>query len=368
MPWSNWSETAISCIATSHADPANPLRADGRLGAAAGIEYAAQAMAIHGALLAGSDGAPRQGYLTSVRGVTLHVARLDDLPGQLDVHAERLSGDASNVLYQFSVSHAGRCLLEGRAAVVLDANLIEGNHRMKRALVTGGSGGIGAAICARLAADGHHVIVHANRGLARAEAVAAGIVAAGGSAEAVAFDVTDRAATAAALETLLEAGAIQILVNNAGIHADAVFPGMSGEQWDSVVNVSLNGFYNVTRPLVMPMIRTRWGRIINISSVAAIAGNRGQVNYSAAKGALHAASKSLALELASRGITVNAVAPGIIATDMSEGAFDADAIKKLVPMQRAGKPKEVADLVAFLASDQAAYISGQIISINGAMI
>jgi predicted hotdog family 3-hydroxylacyl-ACP dehydratase len=116
----DWSETAISCIATSHADPANPLRADGRLGAAAGIEYAAQAMAVHGALLAGDDGAPRQGYLASVRGVTLHVARLDDLPGQLDVHAERLSGDTSNVLYQFSVSHAGRCLLAGRATVVLD--------------------------------------------------------------------------------------------------------------------------------------------------------------------------------------------------------------------------------------------------------
>ncbi len=121
----DWSEAAISCIANSHADPANPLRADGRLGAAAGIEYAAQAMAIHGALLAGSDGAPRQGYLTSVRGVTLHVARLDDLPGSLDVHAERLSGDASNVLYQFSVSHAGRCLLAGRAAVVLDATSLK---------------------------------------------------------------------------------------------------------------------------------------------------------------------------------------------------------------------------------------------------
>jgi 3-oxoacyl-[acyl-carrier protein] reductase len=239
---------------------------------------------------------------------------------------------------------------------------------MKRALVTGGSGGIGAAICTRLAADGHHVIVHANRGRDKAEAVVAAIVAAGGSAEAIAFDVTDRAATAAALEALLEAGAIQILVNNAGIHVDAVFPGMSGEQWDSVVNVSLNGFYNVTRPLVMPMIRTRWGRIINISSVAGIAGNRGQVNYAAAKGALHAAGKSLALELASRGITVNAVAPGIIASDMSEGAFDADAIRKLVPMQRAGRPEEVADLVAFLASDRAAYISGQVISINGAMV
>ena len=239
---------------------------------------------------------------------------------------------------------------------------------MKRALVTGGSGGIGAAICRRLATDGHHVIVHANRSREMAAAVVAEILAAGGSAESVAFDVTDRAATAAALEVLLDAGAVQILVNNAGIHADAVFPGMSGEQWDRVVDVSLNGFFNVTRPLTLPMIRTRWGRIVNISSVAGITGNRGQVNYSAAKGALHAASKALALELASRGVTVNAVAPGIIATDMIEGAFDAEAIKALVPMQRAGRPEEVADLVAFLASERAAYISGQVISINGALI
>ena len=239
---------------------------------------------------------------------------------------------------------------------------------MKRALVTGGSGGIGAAICQRLAADGHHVIVHANRSREKADAVVASILANGGSAEAVAFDITDRAATASALETLTEAGAIQILVNNAGIHDDAVFPGMSGAQWDSVLDVSLNGFFNVTQPLTMPMIRTRWGRIITISSVAGITGNRGQVNYAAAKGALHAASKSLALELASRGITVNAVAPGIIATEMSEGAFDADAIKHIVPMKRAGKPEEVADLVAFLASENAAYISGQVISINGGMI
>ena len=239
---------------------------------------------------------------------------------------------------------------------------------MKRALVTGGSGGIGAAICRRLAAAGHHVIVHAGRGRAKADAIVGDILAAGGSAEAVAFDVTDRVATAVALAALLEKGAIQILVNNAGIHADVVFPAMSGEQWDSVVAVSLNGFFNVTQPLTLPMIRTRWGRIITISSVAGITGNRGQVNYSAAKGALHAASKALALELASRGITVNAVAPGIIATDMSEGSFDATAIKSLVPMKRAGKPEEVADLVAFLASDQAAYISGQVIAINGGMI
>ncbi|WP_066158363.1 3-oxoacyl-ACP reductase FabG [Hydrogenophaga pseudoflava] len=242
------------------------------------------------------------------------------------------------------------------------------DSKRRRALVTGGSGGIGAAICERLAADGHHVIVHANRGLEKAQALVEKIHAAGGSAEAVAFDITDRAATAAALEALVEAAPIQILVNNAGIHDDAVFPGMTGEQWDRVLDVSLNGFFNVTQPLTMPMMRTRWGRIVSVSSVAAVAGNRGQVNYAAAKGALHAASKSLALELASRGVTVNVVAPGLIATGMIEGTFDADAVKRMVPMQRVGQPAEVAHLVAFLASDQAGYISGQVISINGAMI
>ncbi|WP_273703843.1 3-oxoacyl-ACP reductase FabG [Candidatus Accumulibacter vicinus] len=219
-----------------------------------------------------------------------------------------------------------------------------------------------------MAADGCHVIVHAHRGRAQAEAVVSEIVAGGGSAEAVVFDITEREPTATVLADLLAAGPIQILVNNAGIHADAVFPGMSGEQWDRVIDVCLNGFFNVTRPLILPMIRTRWGRVVNVSSVAAITGNRGQVNYSAAKAALQAASKSLALEVASRGITVNAVAPGIIATGMADGAFDAETIRTLVPMQRAGKPEEVADLVGFLVSDQAAYISGQVISINGALI
>ena len=238
---------------------------------------------------------------------------------------------------------------------------------LKRALVTGGSGGLGCAISRRLAADGLDVIIHAHSNLAAAQALAQRIVAEGGQAQAVAFDVTDASATTDALQALLDQGPIQVLVNNAGIHEDAVFPGMQLGQWQRVLDVSLNGFFNVTQPLTLPMIRTRWGRIINITSVAAVMGNRGQVNYSAAKGALHAATKSLALEVASRGITVNAVAPGIIATGMSEGGFSADDIARLVPMKRAGKAEEVADLVGFLASERAAYISGQIISINGAM-
>ncbi|MBC7700455.1 MAG: 3-oxoacyl-ACP reductase FabG [Massilia sp.] len=237
---------------------------------------------------------------------------------------------------------------------------------MKRALVTGGSGDIGSAICKRLAGQ-YQVIVHANARLDRAEYVVSEIIAAGGQASAVAFDVSDAKATSASLEALLEQGPIQVLINNAGIHDDAVFPGMSPDQWHRVIDVSLHGFFNVTQPLSMPMIRTRWGRIISVSSIAALLGNRGQVNYAAAKAALHGASKSLSLELASRGITVNVVAPGIIQGSMAEGSFDAAAIAQMVPMKRAGQPQEVADLVGFLASDSAAYISGQVISINGGM-
>jgi 3-oxoacyl-[acyl-carrier protein] reductase len=239
---------------------------------------------------------------------------------------------------------------------------------MKRALVTGGSGGIGAAVCRRLAADGCHVFVHAHRNGDAARALAAAITAAGGGATTVVFDVTDAAATGAALAALLADGPIQIIVNNAGIHDDAVFPAMRALQWKGVIDVSLNGFFNVTQPLLMPMLRTRWGRIVTVSSVAAITGNRGQVNYAAAKGALHSATRSLALEVASRGVTVNAVAPGIIATGMSEGAFDKESIERLVPMKRAGEPDEVADLIGFLCSEHAAYITGQIISINGGIV
>ena len=238
----------------------------------------------------------------------------------------------------------------------------------RRAIVTGASGGIGQAIAERLARNGVHVIAHANSRIDAARSVVERIAAAGGSAEAIAFDVTDRAAADAACAQLLAAGPIQIIVNNAGVHDDAVFPALRQEQWQRVIDVSVNGFFNVTQPLVMAMIRTRWGRIVNLSSIASLTGNRGQVNYAAAKGALNSATKSLALELASRGVTVNAVAPGIIDTGMAAAAFDPAAIAKLVPMKRAGSAEEVAALVAFLVSDDAGYISGQVISINGAMI
>jgi 3-oxoacyl-[acyl-carrier protein] reductase len=236
----------------------------------------------------------------------------------------------------------------------------------RRALVTGASGGLGRAIALQLAQAGHHVIAHANQRIESAQALADEIRAAGGSAEAVAFDVTDGAATAAACAQLAAAGAVQILVNNAGTHDDAAFPALRPEQWHKVIDVSLNGFFHVTQALSMPMVRTRWGRIVNISSVASIMGNRGQVNYAAAKGALNSATKSLALELGSRGITVNAVAPGIIATGMAQD-FDKATIERIVPMKRAGTAQEVAALVGFLASDAAGYISGQVISVNGGM-
>ncbi len=238
---------------------------------------------------------------------------------------------------------------------------------MNRALVTGGSGIIGAAIAKTLAMDGHHVHIHAHGRLERARALAAEITAAGGTAEAVQFDLTNAAQTEEALAQILKAGPIQILVNNAGIHDDAVMPGMRHDQWSRVIDVSLNGFFNVTQPLLLPMLRTRWGRIVNISSVAAVMGNRGQANYAAAKAGLHGATRSLALELASRGITVNTVAPGIIASPSTETIFPQEIISKIVPMRRAGTPEEVADLVAFLASERAGYISGQLISINGGM-
>ena len=237
----------------------------------------------------------------------------------------------------------------------------------RRALVTGGSGELGGAIGLALAVGGYHVIVHANRSLHRAEAVVNAIHAAGGSAQATAFDVSDTQVTHAALAVLLDEGPIHALINNAGIHDDAPMAGMSAAQWHRVIDVSLHGFFNVTQPLLLPMARQRFGRIVSLSSVAALLGNRGQTNYAAAKAALHGASKSLAREMASRGITVNVVAPGVIEGRMADAAFPPERIRELVPAQRAGKPEEVAALVAFLCSDAAGYINGQLIGVNGGM-
>ncbi len=242
------------------------------------------------------------------------------------------------------------------------------SNTQKRALITGASGAIGAAIARRLARHGHHVILHANRNIAAVQMLAEELHSQGLAASATQFDIADPNATQIALDALLAQGSVQLLVNNAGVHDDAVMPGMSQEQWRRVIDINLNGFFNVTQPLLMPMIRTRWGRIVSISSVAALAGNRGQANYAAAKAGLHGASRSLSLELASRNITVNVVAPGIITSEMSAEAFPKEMIDQLVPCKRAGTPDEVAALVEFLCSGDAAYITGQVLSINGGMI
>ncbi|MFC5743271.1 3-oxoacyl-ACP reductase FabG [Dyella tabacisoli] len=238
---------------------------------------------------------------------------------------------------------------------------------MQTALVTGGSGDIGAAICLQLAKQGLLVYVHAHKNPEKAEAVARQIRKAGGKAQVIVFDINDTAHTQQLLSELSETTPIDVLVNNAGTLHDAPMAGMEFDAWSRIVNTTLHGFFNVTKPLLMPMIRKRKGRIINMSSVAGITGVRGQTNYAAAKSGLHGATKSLAHELANRNITVNAVAPGVIDGGMAKGKFDAALLKAIVPMQRAGRVEEVSALVGFLASDAASYITGQIISVNGGM-
>ena len=238
---------------------------------------------------------------------------------------------------------------------------------MKRALVTGGSGGLGAAICRRLARDGCHVVVHARTREAEARSLADAIRTDGGSAEAVAFDVTDGGAVRQALGGVLKAGPVQVLVNNAGVHDDAPLAGMRFEQWSRVIDVTLHGFFHVTQALLLEMMATRWGRIVNVSSISAQAGNPGQTNYAAAKAGLIGATRALALEVAKRGVTVNAIAPGLIDTGMLGDRFPPERVRDLVPAGRMGEPDEVAAMVSYLASDAAQYVSGQVLAINGAM-
>lgn len=235
-------------------------------------------------------------------------------------------------------------------------------------LVTGSSRGIGKAIALRLARDGYDVVLHCRSQRAEADAVAADIAAMGRAVRVLQFDIGDRAATAAALEAdIAEYGCYYGVVCNAGVARDNAFPAMSGEDWDIVLQTNLDGFYNVLNPLVMPLVQRRKpGRIVTLASVSGLIGNRGQVNYSAAKAGIIGATKALALELAKRAITVNCVAPGLIETDMI-GDVPMDEALKMIPARRVGKPEEVAAAVSFLIGEEAGYITRQVISVNGGL-
>lgn len=239
----------------------------------------------------------------------------------------------------------------------------------KRVLVTGSSRGIGREIALRLARDGYAVTVHCRRSVAEGEVVVNEILAAGGQADLLVFDVTDRDGARRALEqAIAERGAWWGVVVNAGIARDNAFPALTEEDWDQVIDTGLNGFFNIVHPLVMPLVRMKkGGRIVVMTSVSGVMGNRGQVNYSAAKAGLIGAAKALAVELASRGITVNCVAPGLIDTEMVKDLPLAEALR-IVPMNRLGKPAEVAGAVAFLMSEDAAYVTRQVIGVNGGII
>jgi 3-oxoacyl-[acyl-carrier protein] reductase len=234
------------------------------------------------------------------------------------------------------------------------------------ALITGASRGIGAAIARTLAKDGLDVALTCVQQRAAADALADELRALGGKAWVLQFDVKDEAASRTAIAELLGQTEVHIVVNNAGVAADAPFPAISSESWHRVVDTTLDGFFHVTQPLIMPMVRRKWGRIVNISSIAGVIGNRGQVSYSAAKAGLIGATKALARELATRNITVNAVAPGLIDTEMIASA-PVDEILKHIPMQRVGTAQEVADLVAYLVSEKSAYMTGQVLSLAGGL-
>ena len=347
--------------------------ADGAVGGWVGLEYMAQAIGAYAGYRARLRGEPvRIGYLLGTRHyeckqpsfalgsvLKIYVKRVlqsDDGLASFDCHIEDEKGRIASANVTVFQSADGRRLI---------ARLVDMSDSV---LVTGSSRGIGKAIALRLARDGFDIVVHCQSRRAEADEVAEAITAMGRQARVLQFDIAARTAVAAALEAdIAQHGCYYGVVCNAGVIRDNAFPAMSGEDWDIVLKTNLDGFYNVLNPLIMPLVRRRApGRIVTLSSVAGLIGNRGQVNYSAAKAGIIGATKALALELAKREITVNCVAPGLIETDMS-AEVPLDEALKLIPARRLGRPEEVAALVSFLFSADAGYITRQVISVNGGL-